>query len=72
MNIKKFLKPDKNLVIKINGVEYLVDDQAVVTIERGDEEIDLIQLQGQSHYLFNRSVIKDAINEDGIVGYLDK
>jgi len=72
MNIKKFLKPDKNLVIKINGVEYLVDDQAVVTIERGDEEIDLIQLQDQNHYLFNRSVIKDAINEDGIVGYLDK
>ncbi|BFD25152.1 MAG: hypothetical protein JST_000476 [Candidatus Parcubacteria bacterium] len=72
MNIKKFLKPDKNLAIKINGVEYLVDDQAVVTIERGDEEIDLIQLQDQNHYLFNRSVIKDAINEDGIVGYLDK
>ena len=72
MNIKKFLKPDKNLVIKINGVEYLVDDQAVVTIERGDEEIDLIQLQDQNHYLFNRSVIKDAINEEGVVGYLDK
>ncbi|MGI5826952.1 MAG: hypothetical protein ACOX6C_00720 [Patescibacteria group bacterium] len=72
MNIKKFLKPDKNLVIKINGVEYLVDDQAVVTIERGDEEIDLIQLYDQNHYLFNRSVIKDAINQDGIIGYLDK
>jgi hypothetical protein len=72
VNIKKFLKPDKNLVIKINGVEYLVDDQAVVTIERGDEEIDLIQLHDQNHYLFNRSVIKDAINQDGIIGYLDK
>lgn len=72
MNIKKFLKPDKNLVIKINGVEYLVNDQAVVTIERGDEEIDLIQLHDQNHYLFNRSVIKDAINQDGIIGYLDK
>jgi hypothetical protein len=72
VNIKKFLKPDKNLVIKINGVEYLVDDQAVVTIERGDEEIDLIQLYDQNHYLFNRSVIKDAINQDGIIGYLDK
>lgn len=59
-------------MIKINGVEYLVDDQAVVTIERGDEEIDLIQLHDQNHYLFNRSVIKDAINQDGIIGYLDK
>lgn len=72
MNIKKFLKPGKNLVIKINGAEYLVDDQAVVTIERGDEEIDLIQLYDQNHYLFNRSVIKEAINSDGIIGYLDK
>lgn len=72
MNIKKFLKPGKNMVIKISGVEYLVDDQAVVTIERGDEEIDLIQLNDQNHYLFNRLVIKDAINEDGIIGYLDK
>lgn len=72
MNIKKFLKPGKNMVIKISGIEYLVDDQAVVTIERGDEEIDLIQLNDQNHYLFNRLVIKDAINEDGIIGYLDK
>jgi hypothetical protein len=72
MNIKKFLKPGKNMVIKISGIEYLVDDQAVVTIERGDEEINLIQLNDQNHYLFNRLVIKDAINEDGIIGYLDK
>ncbi len=72
MDIKKFLKPGKDIVIEIEEVDYLLDDSAVSSIERGDKKVSLIELYGRQKYLFDAAVIMDVLEKDGVNDYLDK
>lgn len=71
MNIDKFLKPRKNIVIEIEEVEYLLDDNAVSLIKQGDKKIPLVQLYDGQSYFFDVQVVIKTL-EKGVVDYLSK
>ena len=73
IDIHKFVKPGKDIVIDLeDGVEYLVDDNAVVAIERGDQIIELIGLYGGKHYALDIKDILVSLQKKGVIDYLDK
>lgn len=72
MDIEKFLKPGKNIVIEIEEVEYLVNDEVVELIKKGEESIELRQLYDGQNYLFTIQEIEGSLVKNGVVDYLDK
>jgi len=72
MEIGRFSKPGKDIVVEINDVEYVLGDKAISSIENNDRKVDLVQLYDQRHYLFTISTIMDSLFKHGVVGYLDK
>lgn len=72
INIKKFVKRDKNLVIDIDDVEYLINDEAIEAIEKGSKNIPLIQLYDGQTYLVNIKEIKNSLLQKGAIDYLNK
>lgn len=72
MDIRKLLKPGKDIVVEIDEVEYLIDDKAVASMERGDEKVDLIQLYDSRRYPFDIATIEKSLLKNGIIDYLDK
>lgn len=72
MNIRKFLKPGKDIVIEIDDVEYVLNDKGVSFIERGHKIISLIQLYDGQVYLFDIETVLKAIEKGGIIDYLEK
>ena len=73
MNLKKFLKPGKNMVLELDDdVEYLVDDRVVEALEREDKYIYLIRLMDNQAFKVEIARVKKAISIGGIIDYLDK
>lgn len=72
VNIKEFLKKDKDLVIGIDGVEYLINSESIETIERGDKKIPLIRLYDNQIYIAKLMEIENSLFRKGLVDYLDK
>ncbi|HCI05601.1 MAG: hypothetical protein UX26_C0006G0009 [Parcubacteria group bacterium GW2011_GWC1_45_9] len=71
-NLKKFVKKGKNMVIEIEEVGYLLKDDALAAIEKGDNLIPLLQLYDGYVYFFEFKRVKDSLLDTGAVDYLDK
>ncbi len=65
MDIKKFLKPKKDIVIDIDEVEYLLDREAIRLIGEGAQNVELLQLY--DHQLHNIKVkeIESSLTKKG-------
>lgn len=72
MNIENFIKENNNLVIDLDGVEYLLGDESVLAISRGEQKIPLAQLFDGKIYLIDVGDIEKSLGANGIVDYLDK
>lgn len=72
INIRRFIKEGKNIVISLKEVEYLVDDKAVTVIEDGAEKVGLVCLYDQKLYFLDTQDIAQVLENEGVVDYLDK
>lgn len=73
MNIDKFVKFDKYIVIELDGdVEYLLDDNAVKEIKENKQKIDLVRLIDRKSFLVDRKKIEESLTGKGVIDYLDK
>lgn len=72
INIKKFIKIGKNIVIDLNEIEYLIDDKAMSALKKGARKIELVQLYDQQRYLVDSQDIQNSLLKKGVIDYLDK
>ncbi|HEY1041528.1 MAG TPA: hypothetical protein VGE63_02275 [Candidatus Paceibacterota bacterium] len=71
MNILKFVKPGKIMVIEIEYAEYLFEDEGIQMF-KDDEPLVLVRiLFGGQQYLMPKDVVERAIRKKGIIDYLD-
>lgn len=72
MNIDKYLKPNKLIVLELSDeVEYLLDDKAIEDIRNKSDTIFLIRLIDRKTLGFSFLQVVSAIDNGGIVDYLD-
>ena len=72
VDIKKYIKKDKDLVISIRDVDYLLDDQAVEAMRKRKLEIPLIHLYDGRTHMIPHADVENALFRDGVTDYLDK
>jgi hypothetical protein len=72
MEIEKFVEEGKDIVIELNGVEYLVEDEAVEALKRGDKNIQLTQLYDRQKHLVDAKEIEEVLTKTGVRDYVDK
>ncbi|MEK7579530.1 MAG: hypothetical protein AAB460_03315 [Patescibacteria group bacterium] len=73
MDIQKFLKPGKDIVIEMSdGIDYLIDDRAAEAIQKDDEKIDLMRLYDHKVFSIDRKEIESTLLKSGVDDYLDK
>lgn len=70
--IKKFIKKDKDIVVDLNDVEYLINDDSLKVIENGEKIIPIIQLFDGQVYFIDFKEIENSLLQRGAVDYLDK
>jgi len=70
--IDGFIKKNKDIVIDLEDVEYLINDTSLEAIEKGDKNIPLIQLFDGQVYFINLKEIEDSLFRKGAIDYLDK
>ena len=57
-------------VIDIDDVEYLIDENAAILIERGETDIGILRLVDKAIVIFPRQQILSSIEEKGIIDRL--
>ncbi len=73
MDITKLVKPAKDIVIELDDeVEYLMNDEAVAAVERGDRKINLIRLYDGEIRRVEVERIENTLLKEGVTDYLDK
>ncbi len=73
MNIKSFTKKGKNIVVELDDeVEYIIDDAAIESLEKGAEQVTLIRVVDRAHQPISAKRIAWAIKKEGVIDYLDK
>lgn len=78
MNLKKYSKAGKNMVIELdNGVEYLIDTLAEDSLQGGDgssgaDKVTLIRLFDREIRVTTAKEIEDSLVENDVIDYLDK
>jgi hypothetical protein len=72
IDVKKFIKPDKDVVISIQDVEYLFTNESLEAMRKKKLEVPVVQLYDGRTYNFPPREIEDAFFEDGAIDYLDK
>lgn len=72
-NINRFLKSDKDLIIELEDeVEYIIDDEAVLSIKNNKEHIFLIRVIDRKIVPVELEKIKKSLTKKGPIDYLDK
>ncbi len=73
MDIKKFTKQGKNIVVELDDeVEYIIDDVAIKAIENGEEKVTLIRIVDRKPQSISVKRIFWALQKEGVADYLDK
>ncbi|HRH22527.1 MAG TPA: hypothetical protein PLB51_00845 [Candidatus Paceibacterota bacterium] len=72
-NIDTYLKPSKNTVVELDDeVEYIIDDEAVLSIKNNKEHIFLIRVIDRKIVPVELEKIKKSLTKKGPIDYLDK
>lgn len=73
MNISKYTKHGKNIVIELhNGVEYLIDTVAESALKSGASQVELIRLYDSEVYIASADEIEKSLLKEGVIDYLNK
>lgn len=70
--MNSYIKPGFNLVIELgDGVEYLIDTEAIVSIKNEEKTVVLKRLFDQQMLLIPTSKVITALSENGPTDYLE-
>lgn len=73
MNIKQFVKQNKNIVVELDDeVEYIIDDTAVEVIEKGADKATLVRIVDRAPQAISVKRIAWALKKEGVIDYIDK
>ncbi len=72
-NIDTYLKASKNTVVELDDeVEYIIDDEAVLSIKNNKEYVFLIRVIDRKIVPVELEKIKKNLSKEGPIDYLDK
>ena len=71
-NIKDYIKPQKDIVIELkDSVDYLIDDEAVLSIENNEKTVILKRLYDSKVLIFPTSEVIKCFSEKDRIDYID-